>query len=235
MIRSLAMSHHPRRAATLVLVAAFLGCAGATAPPDSRLPGFARPQIFDPGEAQPTDDVIGYRELTRDDFRATAPPAHLGDNASQIGAATCAVIRIEPGGGFQAEATPTETSVWPVNLRYQVLMDRGCSWWNDEREGLSDAYVLEHEQVHFGIFEVEARRLTRRAQELGSISGPAGTDPAELVDEARLSIDRAFERSKEAVMARSLAFDEETSFGHAPEAQRRWRETLERELRALSP
>ena len=38
------------------------------------------------------------------------------------------------------------------------------AWWNDKIASEQPAYVLEHEQIHFAIFELEARALNARAE-----------------------------------------------------------------------
>ena len=41
-------------------------------------------------------------------------------------------------------------------------MDRECSWWNPQHIGLPHEYILEHEQIHFALFEIAARRLNQQ-------------------------------------------------------------------------
>ena len=59
-----------------------------------------------------------------------------------------------------------EASVGEVRVRAQ--MDRRCSWWNPKDLGLPQEYILEHEQIHFAICELEARRLNTTLRELTS-------------------------------------------------------------------
>ena len=54
-----------------------------------------------------------------------------------------------------------------TRLRFFAQMDRNCSWWNPGEVGLPDDYILEHEQIHFALFELEARRLNESAAEIG--------------------------------------------------------------------
>jgi hypothetical protein len=131
-----------------------------------------------------------------------------------------------------SELRGLDIEVGVADLEFEALMDRGCSWWNDARKGYSDAYMLEHEQVHLALFEVEARRLTRRTTR-ARISARRGADPDELVERLQRRIDREVKSATQAVLQRSLRFDEDTSFQQRPELQRRWLETLEAELRDL--
>ena len=68
--------------------------------PASRVPEFARPQRLTGDEDFLTDDLIPYRRLSRDDFRAPRPPPNFGDDAAQMGAITCAAIKSRPGARF---------------------------------------------------------------------------------------------------------------------------------------
>jgi len=210
------------------------GCAISACAPrrTSPLPEFARPQRMTGIEDVLTGDVISYRTLTRDDFRALHPPPNVGANAEHMGAVTCAMIKTRPGAQFVYSARGDDIEVRVESLEFEALMDRGCSWWNDDREVFSDTYVLEHEQIHLAFFEVEARRLTRRAAR-ATISPRRGATPEELAGWAQLMVDREVEAAAQAVLERSLRFDEDTSIQLRPELQGRWLEAVERELREL--
>ncbi len=208
-----------------------LACASSPAP--SRIPGFAQPRLMEEGDAVTSDDVIGYRALTRDDFRAAGPPAYLGDNSEKMGAVTCAMIRSKPGAAYEVRITETRTVVRAVNFGFEAVMDRQCSWWNAGLEVFPESYVLEHEQVHLAIFEAQARQLNRRVPEVAVATGAKDADPQQLSAQVRSIIEGELDAAKDAVLERSLAFDEDTSFGHAPELQQQWRRRVERELREL--
>jgi len=237
MIRSRRMFAYSRRAAIVLgcsWLAALGGCGSSGSAPGlaSRIPEFARPQRLTGEEKYLTDDLIPYRKLRRDDFRASHPPPSFGENAAQMGAITCATIRSRPGARFTSELRGADIEVGIEGLEFEAMMDRGCSWWNDAREVYSSAYMLEHEQVHLALFEVEARRLTRRLTR-ARISARRGVDPDELAARMQRRIDGEVESATRAVLERSLRFDEDTSLRHRPALQRRWFETLEAELRDL--
>lgn len=204
----------------------------------STLPDHAAPRggIVDPAEVD-LSDTIAYRPLTRADFKAEAPPASFPAHAGRIGAATCAYIlttpdtriRMQPAGGGNAYRAAFE------RLGFHARMDRRCSWWNPKDVGLPRDYVLEHEQIHFALFELEARRMEASVPELRSrlrATAPSAEEAGRQV-EARL---REHIRERiDAVVARSREFDEDTSMGHRPEAQRRWWERVRSELAATAP
>ena len=217
---------------TFWLVLGGCGSAGSVRGPASRVPEFARPQRLTGDEDFLTDDLIPYRRLSRDDFRAPRPPPNFGDDAAQMGAITCAAIKSRPGARFISKLRGLDVEVGVEGLEFEALMDRGCSWWNEARDVYSEAYMLEHEQVHLALFEIEARRLTRRTAR-ATISARRGVDPDELADRIQRRIDREVESATQAVLERSLRFDEDTSLQHRPDLQRRWLEMVEGELREL--
>jgi hypothetical protein len=237
MIRSRRMfAHSPKAAIVLgcLWLAALGGCGSRGPAPaaDSRIPDFARPHQLTGDEGMLTADLIEYRKIRREDFRAAHPPAMLGENSRQMGAVTCATIKSRPGAEFTLVRRGLGVEVMARGLVFEALMDRGCSWWNEARAVYSDAYVLEHEQVHFALFEVEARRLTKRAAR-AKVAGSRSVSPDELAERLQERVDREVDESAEAVLKRSLLFDEDTSFQEQPERQRRWLEEVEAELRDL--
>ena len=126
----------------------------------SRLPDYAAPSVSFVSKELDMTDVISYRPLVRDDFRGKKPPSSFDE---RMAAVTCVYtqpvvdknsIEILPlSSGFGEQ----EYEVTFHNLRYRALMNRKCSWWNQGISGLDEDYVLEHEQIHFALFEAAAR------------------------------------------------------------------------------
>ena len=200
----------------------------------SELPDYARPQgrVLSEGELGGISrDLIGYRRLTREDFRATQPPAHVTGYEDRLGAATCALItplesaRVEvrerPDGVFEARV---------VGLGFQAKMDRQCSWWNDAQTGQPPEYVLEHEQIHFALFELETRRLNSEADAIASRLGATGPSQPAVMSSYTEALRRELEVAAKRVIERSLEFDEDTSNSHRPDRQRAWGERVARKL-----
>ena len=206
-----------RLAALAVCAAVAAGCGS------SRLPHYARPSVsFVDNAEMDMSDVIGYRRLTRDDFRGEQPPRSFDE---RMAAVTC--VYTQPLVDKQAIEIVLADSedgdpVYEVtynNLRYRALMNRGCSWWNPKTGDLEEDYVLEHEQIHFALFEAAAREWNREP--------PLQVRVKRQEPEAmRRKVQKQYEeqlRERLAVLrAQNLRFDEETSLGHNPARQKQW-------------
>jgi len=216
------------KVAALAVAAACSGGSGG-APP---LPEYAQPSVtvVQPGEYNPVD-TIAYRQLTREDFRGASPPKAISGHGFRVGAYTCAAIMPnavdvnlaiarDPGNGDYVARFPA--------LRFQAKMDRACSWWNPDEVGLSMGYTLEHEQIHFAIFEIEARSLEG---EVNALRG-RGRSPRAARDALQRAHDDAVRRATQRVLERSTRFDQETSGVPDAAAQARWAERVRGELEA---
>lgn len=205
----------------------------------SSLPEFAAPRgrVVEPSEVA-GGDLIRYRPLTRSDFRASEPPAEAAAHAKQLGALTCAYIATTPNTAYEIRET-IRGSEHTYDVRFSHLgflahMDRSCSWWNREGNVQNEAYVLQHEQIHFALAEVEARRRNREAKELlASWSERTGS-----MDEAKRLVEDKLEGLVNDAMADLLDvsedFDEDTSAKHSPEKQDAWEQQVTEELDELA-
>jgi hypothetical protein len=196
--------------------------------PGAELPAFALPhaEVMDPSKYRATD-VIPYRQLTREDFRGTAPPAQVAAHADAAGAFTCG--NIVPLGAASSRFDPTRKPGIYVgrfeNAAFHAQMDRGCSWWNDGQAGLPSAYVLEHEQIHFALTEIAARHLTA-AVRAERVETSAQRGDALL----RERYDAILQEAMKELLRTNTAFDRDTSGRYEPERQREWLERVQREL-----
>lgn len=209
--------------------------------PDSKLPEFAAPKgrVVDQ-ENVDLSDVISYRTLERADFKAEHAPPEFGEVADRLGAATCGYLIttpdtqgwIEP---WRSHGGKIVYRVTPRHLGFFAQMNRRCSWWNPKDIGLPQAYILEHEQIHFALFELEARRLNASKQEIEARLGVTAARSEAAAREAfqRQLVEQIQARMQD-ILARSVAFDEDTSMGHNPTQQKRWWELVQSELAATS-
>jgi hypothetical protein len=195
----------------------------------SALPDHARPrgEVMEPAAYRATD-TIRYRAITRADFRAAAPPAHVAEHAKSFGAFTCASI--VPDGMTRVRFEPDrKPGTWLgrlENTSFHAEMDRGCSWWNPGKVPVPAAYVLEHEQIHFALTEIAARRLAARLREVGLRTDSPESAGAEL----QKRFDALLDASRAELLRTSTEFDEDTSGSYQPDRQARWLARVESEL-----
>jgi hypothetical protein len=207
----------------------------------STLPDYAAPKggIADPSTVD-LSDVIAYRALSRGDFKAAQPPPEYAAYADRTGAATCGRIITTPETQVFVEPVRSNTGglvyrASPHRLGFRAVMDRKCSWWNPKDLGLPQEYILEHEQIHFALFELDKRRLNASIPKLEAelAATAASAETAAQIVQQRL--EKQLMSQLKRTLARNREFDEDTSMGHRPEAQKRWWNLVQAELAASSP
>lgn len=232
------MVRRTRARCAALLAALAVALAAAPAPGFDPLPDEARGSTWqlDPSQKGQTD-LIGYRALGRKDFRAKQPPPQARASADRLGAATCSYL-VPDRESLRIRATPRKRKdgSWeyvarPDRLHFRGGMDRRCSWWNDRQKQLAPDYVLAHEQIHFALTEIHARRLNERADELVGRMTAVDRDADRAIEAAQSRLQGLLEDEARALLARNDRFDSETSLGYRPEAQASWRERVEKELR----
>lgn len=92
------------------------------------------------------------------------------------------------------------------------------SWYHPE---LCDALVLSHEQLHFDISELFARRLRNRLRS------------AEFTDRVKAEVRQIFAEVNRELSEFQDRYDRETDFSRNREAQLAWNQTIARMLREL--
>ena len=212
-----------------LLAFALLGC--------HTLPEYAAPKggVVDSG-ALDSSDVIGYRQLTRNDFRGTQAPPEFAKVADRVGAATCGQVRTTPDTAFlihwQQTAPSTETRHWVEvkKLEFMALMDRHCSWWNEKQAARAPGYVLEHEQIHFALYELGARRLNASVEAIKHEMTAEGATQEQARAHAQQALNEALRKATDELLDRNRDFDQDTSLGYRPDRQRAWLQKVTTEL-----
>jgi hypothetical protein len=202
----------------------------------STLPELARPRGGTMDATAPPGDWIRYRPLERGDFRRVDPPGVVKQGPYELGAQTCAYVKtnsdvridllktVEPNGSERVEGRLK-------NLRFEAWMDRECSWWNPSNQDVP--YTLEHEQVHFALSEIAARKLNREAVKLMRELHVTAATQEEVVADIQSTVKKLLDEYNEEALERNEDFDEDTSVGKNPPRQKQWRETVNRELAEL--
>jgi hypothetical protein len=169
-------------------------------------------------------DVVPHRLLAKDDFQAERSSRVWGNVAH--GAEICSHIvpaeDHERTGGFRAVMNP-KCSFWnkavgPVGTLGGLA---GVSVVPGVPTKQPDWYVLQHEQIHFAIMEVAARRLSREIEQVP----PSSREPSAIARAYRLTLSHAAERH--------ARFDSATSGTYDPGRLDAWVRVLEDEMRRL--
>ena len=200
----------------------------------SSLPDFAAPKSspVQSGAGEPAD-AISYRKLERGDFRRTSAPGQIQHGKYELGALTCGQLLTSPDTQLSLESTTAPNGKVRHRgrfkvLKFRALMDRQCSWWNPTNR--EPTYTLQHEQIHFALYEIQARRLNESAAELVSETLIEGDDRDEVVARLNGLLQELLDEHVERSLERNRDFDEETSLGHDPPRQQEWWERIQGEL-----
>lgn len=111
-----------------------------------------------------------------------------------------------------------------------ALMDRRCSWWNERAAARAPAYVLEHEQIHFALYELGARKLNAEVEALKREMTTEGKSQAEVQAHAQKALNAALQKATDELLDRNRDFDRDTSLGYRPDRQRAWLREVTQEL-----
>lgn len=186
-------------------------------------------------------DVISWRALSFEDFRGDHPPGAFATTSGAMRpvAVTCAYLVASPEARIYplpvSDAPPDSAYVARVeDLSFHALMSRSCSWWNPNSR-VSPAYVLQHEQIHFDIFEVAARRLNQELPGLLATMDVRGGSVQSVVAGAQRVVQEALNQALEETARQNHSFDLQTSFGFELQRQNGWRRRLDRDLKDLQP
>jgi hypothetical protein len=214
---------------TALGTAALVGCGGST------LPSYGAPQgsVLREEEFQ-GGDLIRYRALTRDDFRGSAPQGPAAEHVDKVGAQTFALVRHDPGVQFEGkEATQPNGKRRTVgkirNLVFRAWMDRSRSWWNPKKGQTPEDYVLEHEQIHFALVELESAVMNREGAALMQRTFE-GTEREDLQQQIESAINEIVKDGMERLLEANRDFDEATSGRYDPKAQNEWWQRVQRGL-----
>jgi hypothetical protein len=194
----------------------------------ARLPPFDTRVYIAHSDSLDASGHIGYRQLHRDDFLAAQPPDYALRHAERLGALTCGVIVPDNDFVVQYETNQRTGNTWLriKNSSYRGKMDRNCSWWNPAQNLIPDAYILEHEQIHFALLESYASKINREIDELRIQVNSVD----EVTKAAKDHATRLLQRGLDELAEESLRFDAETSETVNPVAQRRWLREVENRL-----
>ena len=92
------------------------------------------------------------------------------------------------------------------------------------------AYTLQHEQIHFALTEIAARRLTQKARKLADVLLVIQPTQQGARDELRSKIRALVQTAMDKNLEEHTAFDEDASLFFDPKKQRWWLKRVEEQL-----
>jgi hypothetical protein len=217
-----------RYALLLLSLTSLIACA--------QLPEYAKPRRIQIDEIHKIILTgFTYRQLTPEDFRATSLPENRSVHGKSIKAQSVTTIRITVDSNFSITRGPALDQInyyGSINhLAFEAVMIPDNSWWNPEIEAAMTGYVLQHEQIHFALTELAARKLTRDARKWASKLSVIKQSPQQVYSEIVQQIKGMINSAIEANQKRHLKFDEDTSLFYNPSWQAWWLEMVEKELK----
>jgi len=202
----------------------------------AQLPEYARPRLVQRDDLQQAPSTgFAYRPLKLEDFRAASSPEQLPAHAGRVNAHSAIQIRMTADSGFsltQGDLFGQSYFFGRINhLAFEAVMIPERSWWNPGIQANMTGYVLQHEQIHFALTELAARKLTRDVQEWAADAVVIKPTPREVQAELARQIKDLVNTAMEANLKRHAEFDDDTSLFFNPRRQQWWTWMVEDELK----
>jgi hypothetical protein len=210
-----------------LLLAFIAGCA--------RLPEYARPRLVQTAEPEKAlASAFPYRGLTPGDFRAASLSEDQLAHGDRIKAHAAIMMRVTPDSRFKITNGDFFGQRYFFgrieHLAFEAVMLPDRSYWSPSITPDMRGYVLQHEQIHFALTEIEARQLTRDTQKWASEVMVIQPTPQAVRTELFRQVKEKINAAMEANLKRQAKFDEDTSLSFNPRWQQWWFETVEKEL-----
>ena len=184
-----------------------------------------RPMDDGPKPPPPPNPDLPYQPLRPENFRGTKPPDAKHDAETATG---ITVQHSPPKTERQADGTYVSTY---TDLTYSAVVDEGESYNSDP----GDQDLLKHEQGHFDLAELEARRRNRdKKAELDKLKG-TGSTPEEAEADLDKKLDDHVKTVDENLTKTQKQYDEETDHSRKKDRQRAWDRKIETELKSTAP
>jgi hypothetical protein len=140
---------------------------------------------------------------------------YSASESERIGAMICVKIVAQPGKlaarALQAPDGRTTYVTAKDKLAFYAVMSPNCSYWNPSPHSLSLADLLQHEQVHFAIQELAARRLNASAVEIMARVQTSGTRANAVVERSTRALNEIVDQATREANRRHARFDEDAS------------------------
>ena len=181
----------------------------------ARLPEYARPQFSPEDYAVSTANSFAYRQLEVEDFRAPSLPPKFQQFNHSIQARSCISVQTSPNSQIQiASGTISGKIIYTgkfANISFIAVFNPDCSWWNPKITPEKKNYILQHEQIHFALTELTARRLNRYYKGHMEQFTAIGSTLEEVKKQLHAEAERVSREGVEEALDEHTSFDEETS------------------------
>lgn len=221
----MANEHKFKKLLLLLLLGVTVGCA-------HYLPEHAKPRLLAPEVGnQISKKGFSYRQLEIHDFQAKSLPADYRKYSHKIGAQSC--ISIRPSRDTKISITQAfyqDMSFYTgtiAQLTFEAVFVPACSWWNQEITKSREEYVLQHEQIHFALAELAARKLTMESSSETKSYLAIGNNYIQTQEEVLGKLKKMGRETMEASLKEHTDFDEDTSMVYDPRVQQRWIENVQ--------
>jgi len=174
-----------------------------------------------------------------EDFHAYSLVEPMMEHAGKINAHAAIQIRVTADSSLRMTQSHLYGQAYFFGsierIGFEAVMLPERSWWNPGIPAGLRAYVLQHEQIHFALTEIAARRLTNESREWASQVLAVKPTLQEVRSELARQIQDKINATMEESLKRQSEFDEDTSLFYNPRRQQWWYWTVEDELKTASP
>ncbi len=214
----------------IVAVAVLLpGCTG--------LPEYAQPRLTQNHYDLFNERVITSRKLTRLDFQSPSFPESLQKYSSKLNAHTALSIRPANHSKYTIGSFVLDGQITYYgrveHLQFEAVMIPDHSWWRPQLAKEKHAHVLQHEQIHFALMEISARKLTNKVyQESVGFTGINST-ALKVKKDLQTKISTFLKKHNVEAMKQHEYFDYDTSLTFNPSLQNWWYGKVLKELEEM--
>jgi hypothetical protein len=192
-----------------------------------QLPKYAQPRFHTPENSGLSGrEGFSYRQLSVKDFQAESLSPYYDQYNHHIGAQSC--ISVRPSKDvmvriIQSYYKDMSFYVGTISqLKFKAVFVPECSWWNPNLARNREKYVLQHEQIHFALTELAARKLTSKVSDEVKSYLAIGDTYIETQKEINEKLQTLVREAMKISMEEHTNFDENTSMYYDPGVQRRW-------------
>ncbi len=199
------------------------------------LPEYAQPRVSIGEDVDTWNELIRYRQLGITDFRSPSLSGDLRKHSYKLQAHTKIIVRAGEETKYSIYRTQAFNRIvyrgGIEKLVFEALMIPDASWWSPRISSEKAPYVLQHEQIHFAIMEVTARKMNRQVQEDESFATCYGESREEVEKLLADQVSNFIEKNLSLVVAEHTTFDEDTSLRYDPKMQQQWYEKITEQLK----